>query len=176
MDIQINCKAENFKLVSTEKIIPNPQNRNKHSPEQIERLCKILQQTGFRQPLVISNLSGFLAAGHGRLSAAMALGMKLVPVVFQDFASPAEEYAFMTADNAIASWSELDLKGIGEDILDFGPDFDLELMGIKNFVLEPCDFKPASEDEQGKLDLKDFTKCPKCGEVFDHSEHRIKNG
>lgn len=38
---------------------------------------------------------------------------------------------FMTADDAISSWSELDLEKIKIDSLDF-EDFDLEMLGNQN--------------------------------------------
>ena len=75
-------------------------------------MVKLIKNTGFRSPLIVSNQSGFLIVGHGRLDAAKSLKMKSVPVIFQDFKNEAEEYAFMCADNAIASWSELDLEKI----------------------------------------------------------------
>ena len=57
-------------------------------------------------------------------------------MVYQDFESDEVEYAFIQSDNAIASWSELDLAGINVDLADLGPDFDIDLLGIKDFKLD----------------------------------------
>lgn len=65
--------------------------------------------------------------------------MREFPVVYQGFDSDEAEYAFLVADNAIAEWAELDLGGVNSDLGDLGPDFDLELLGLKGFLLEPLE-------------------------------------
>ena len=153
----MEIKAKEVKIVSVDSIIPNPRNPNSHPKEQIERLCKLIKNTGFRSPLVVSNQSGFLVVGHGRLEAAKKLGMKDVPVLFQDFKNEADEYAFLTADNAIGSWSELDIDKIKLETADF-EEFDLEILGLKNFsileMVEELDDDDSEKDESEKLILQ----------------------
>ena len=133
--IEIKCKAENFKLVPIEQIVPNPKNNNRHSIEQINAIAKLIKAHGFREPLTISNRSGFLNCGHARLEAATNLGMKEVPVIYQDFASEAEEYQHMTADNEIARWAELDYQNVYLSLEEI-EGIDTELLGIENFYIE----------------------------------------
>lgn len=163
-------------MVSVKELKPHPKNKNSHPKEQIERLAKILDYQGFRYPIKVSKRSGLITSGHGRLEAAKLLKLKEVPVSFQDYTDEAQEYADLTADNAIASWSELDLSGINSDMLDLGPDFDLDLLGIKEFSVVP-EFEPGTEEDQGKLDEKKpvVTQCPNCGECFDANENKPKN-
>ena len=104
----IHCPHD--RLVPLAELKPHPQNRNRHPKEQIERLAKILQYQGWRYPIKVSKLSGFITSGHGRLEAAKHLGLEAVPVSVQDYQDEAQEYADLQADNAIASWSELDLS------------------------------------------------------------------
>jgi hypothetical protein len=132
---KIKIQSKDISIVKIETIKPNPNNRNKHSPEQIERLCEIIRYQGFRIPLVVSNQSGFLVCGHGRLEAAKKMGLAHVPVIYQDFEDAQQEYAAGVSDNSIGSWAELDLVGINADIGDLGPDFDLDLLGIKDFMM-----------------------------------------
>ena len=94
---------------------------------------------GWRHPIIVSNQSGLIVAGHGRLEAAKKLGREKVPVHFQEFQSEEEELGFLTSDNAIASWAELDLGTINAFVPDLGPDFDLDLLGIKDFTLDASD-------------------------------------
>ena len=91
-----------------------------------------------------------------------------MPVVYQDFDSTEAEYAFIQADNAIALWAELDLAGINADIGDLGPDFDINMLGIQDFTLDPADkdFEAGTESDQGQLDQKTLKKCPECGHEF----------
>jgi hypothetical protein len=58
------------------------------------------------------------------------------PVVYQHFEDDDQEWLFVQSDNAIASWAELDLKGINTDLAELGP-FDIDLIGINNFNLTP---------------------------------------
>lgn len=147
-------KSTEITMVEIDLIKPNPNNRNHHPRDQIERLKEIIAYQGFRSPLVVSNQSGFVVVGHGRYEAAKELGFKTLPVIFQDFDNPEQEYAHGVADNSIASWAELDLSGINNDLPDFSSDFNLDLLGIKDFVLDPAEKEPKKSKEK---------ECPACG-------------
>lgn len=133
----VHCPHD--RLVPVKELKAHPQNRNQHPQDQIERLAKILDYQGWRYPIKVSKLSGFITSGHGRLEAAKHLKLKEVPVSFQDYTDEAQEYADLQADNAIASWSELDLAAINVDLVELGPDFDIDLLGIKKFTIDPND-------------------------------------
>jgi DNA modification methylase len=162
-------------MVSVKDLKPNPLNRNSHPKDQIERLAKILEYQGWRYPIKVSKRSGLITSGHGRLEAAKLLKLKEVPVSFQDYADEAQEYADTVSDNSIASWSELDLSGINSDIVDLGPDFDLDLLGIKDFVLEPIEKLEPQCDEDEVPDALPEPKVVK-GEVYILGKHRLMCG
>lgn len=164
--MKIHCKHD--ELISPKKLKNHPKNRNKHGQDQIERLAELYKYHGVRHPIIVSNLSKCIVAGHGRKLAAIRAGIKEFPVVYQDFDSSEDEYAFIQADNAIALWAELDMAGINMDMADLGPDFNIDMLGIQNFNLDVSDksFDPASENEQGKLDQKKKHECPECGHEF----------
>jgi DNA modification methylase len=166
-------KANAIELVEVSKCVPNKQNRNKHPQEQIERLADIIKYQGFRNPLIISNRSGLVVAGHGRLLAAKFLNMTHVPVIYQDFESEEQEYAAQVSDNAIASWAELDLSAINVDLPNLGPDFDINMLGIKDFVLEPAD-KYADKDADECPELRATSVVP--GDLFSLGNHRLMCG
>lgn len=134
--MEIKIKPDQIKFLGPNELKPNPKNRNKHSKEQIDRLCDLIKYQGFRQPIIVSNRSGMVVAGHGRLQAAKQLALAKVPVAFQDFDSDEQEWAYGISDNAIGSWSELDMAGINIDLPEFGP-FDLDLLGLENFSIDP---------------------------------------
>ena len=101
-------------IVDVAKLVPNPKNPNQHPDNQIQLLGRIIRQTGWRAPITVSNRSGFIVKGHGRLSAALLEGFKAVPVDYQNYASEAEEYADLVADNRIAELAEIDQKMLAE--------------------------------------------------------------
>lgn len=164
-------RSTDITLVPLKQIKLNPRNRNNHSKEQIDWIIKLIQYQGFRSPGTISNQSGFLACGEGRYLALKKMGESEMPCMYQDFDSPDQEYAHGVADNAITIQAALDLKSIGEDITDFGPDFDLELLGIKDFVLEPADKGGLCGDDEVPEPPKEAKT--KRGELWLLGEHRF---
>lgn len=170
--IEIHCQYS--ELVDISELKPHPKNRNNHSEAQIDRLCEIIKYQGVRHPIKVSNLSGFISSGHGRLLAAKKLGMKRVPVSYQDYTDEAQEYADLIADNAIASWSELDLSGINSDIGDLGPDFEIDLLGIKDFVLEPTEkLDPQCDEDEVPEHVEPKAKL---GDIYQLGRHRLMCG
>ena len=129
-DIKIECSYDS--LVALKDLIAHPKNRNKHSKEQIERIAELIKYQGIRKPITVSNLSGYITAGHGRLAAAKLLGIEKYPVDYQDYENREQEYADVQADNAIAAWAELDLEAIKIDVAEFD-DFNPDMLGIQNF-------------------------------------------
>lgn len=100
------------------------------------------------------------------------VGMTHVPVNFQDYENEEQEYADSVADNAIALWSDLDLAGINIDLADLGPDFDIEFLGIKDFVLEPLEkLEPGcDEDEAPEPPVEPVTRR---GDVYQLGKHKL---
>lgn len=94
-------------IVDAAKLVPNPKNPNTHPDAQIQALGRIIRQTGWRAPITVSKLSGFIVKGHGRLSAALLEGLREVPVDYQNYTNAAEEYADLVADNRIAELADI---------------------------------------------------------------------
>jgi hypothetical protein len=161
MEIKVHCLFD--KMVPVDDLLPHPKNRNKHGNDQIERLAKLYEHHGIRHSIIVSNQSGYIVAGHCRRLAAIRDGLKDFPVTYQDFKSDEDEYAFIQSDNAIAEWAELDILAINEDIADFGPEFDIDMLGIKNFSLDfnEEEFDPGEDEEDASE--KKVKICPHCG-------------
>ena len=161
-DVKIMCLYD--ALIDPIELKDNPKNRNKHGQDQIERLAEIYKYQGIRHPIIVSKLTGFIVAGHGRKLAAIRAGVDQMPVVYQDFESAEQEYAFIQSDNAIALWADLDLSGINSDMEFFGPDFNIDMLGINNFTLDLAEksFDPSLDDDEPEDKL--VKTCPHCGE------------
>lgn len=121
-------------MVAVEDLKPHPKNPNRHGSDQLDRLGFIIETQGWRRPVRVSKLSGHITAGHGALEAAKKKGWTHVPVNFQEYASEAEEYQDIVADNAIGLWSELDLEMIKMELPALG-EMNLELLGLEKFDL-----------------------------------------
>lgn len=175
MDIKIECDFK--ELVPIGELKPHPKNRNNHPMDQIEKLAKLFSYQGIRHPIIVSKRTGFIVAGHGRLEAAKLLKMEKVPVDFQDFENEEQEYAFLISDNAISLWAFLDLSAVNHDLPDLGPDFDLDLLGIKNFSLDlgyDLDEKPDEVKEIKKFRIE--VQFPNDMEMNDTKDELLARG
>jgi DNA modification methylase len=171
----MEIKCAHTRVADIETLVPNPKNPNKHPENQIKLLAKIMSHQGWRNPVVVSKRSGFVIKGHGRLMAARLNGWEKIPVDEQEYANEADEYADMVADNKIAELADSDLSMINRDVMDFGPDFDLDLLGIPNFVVEPLDkLDPqCDEDEVPETPAEPKTKP---GDIYQLGRHRLMCG
>jgi len=161
MTIKIQCKDE---MVDISELKPHPKNPQKHSEEQVERLAKLFSYQGIRHPIVVSTLTNRIVAGHGRLEAAQLLGMEKFPVSWQEFNDEDHEYSFMVSDNAIQqTFAEMDLGKINVDIQEMdGINFDIDLLGIKDFVIEPMDKFEIPKEKELDENVETKNECPSC--------------
>ena len=171
--MKFNCAYD--ELLDISKLKPHPKNPNKHPEEQIERLSKIIEYQGQRSPVIIDKATGFTVVGHGRSEAINALGWDKVAVNYQDFESEEQLYAHMTADNAIAEWANLDLSQINSDFIEYGPDLDIEMLGLKDFIIEPIEKLDPMCDEDEVPELKE-DPITKRGDVWLLGNHRLMCG
>jgi DNA modification methylase len=169
----MEIKCAHTELVDTDLLVPNPRNPNKHPDEQIKLLAKIMKHQGWRSPVVVSKRSGFIVKGHGRLMAAKLNGWTQAPVDRQDYATEADEYADMVADNKIAELSETDMAMVNEDALKF-PELDIDLLGIPDFdPVEIQTLEPQCDEDYIPENVEPRTKL---GDIYQLGRHRLMCG
>ena len=134
--IPVHCSCDD--IVPVGKVKPYPGNANMHPDEQVLLLAKLINGHGWRGPITISNQSGFVVRGHGRLAAAKKLKALAVPVDYQDYESEELERADRLADNQIQSLSEWDRALLKDEIhfLDSGVLADMDLTGFEGPSLD----------------------------------------
>ena len=114
----------------------NPRNVRSHKPPQIAAIARSIQTFGFNVP-VVADEDGQILAGHGRVAAALKLGLDAVPVVRIAHLSPAQREAFAIADNRLTDSSQWDEQLLGEVLHDLSlVDLDFELDAIGFSVCE----------------------------------------
>ena len=151
--IPVHCA--HARLADVTSLIPNPRNPNKHSDKQVALLAKVIQHQGWRAPITISKRSGFIVTGHGRLAAALLLQVEQVPIDEQDFATEADEWAHLIADNRIAELADADRSMIADLLgqLDAGG-LDMDLTGFDMEALEELIKEKETTDEADEADTK----------------------
>lgn len=173
----MEIKANEITQVNVSELIPYEKNMNKHTPEQIDRLIKLIEYQGFRDPLIVQKGTNVIAAGHGRWEAAKKMGLEKVPVTYQEFENEAQFYAFVVSHNAIAkdSWTSLDLSQVNMEMLDLGPDFDIDMLGIKDFVIEPIEgLMPELSGETPECQQVSFILSNEQKDILDEAMKKAK--
>lgn len=175
-DPKVYCAHD--EMVEVEKLVPHPRNPNTHPFTQIELLSKVIQAQGWRAPITVSKMSGFITKGHGRLQAARSAGCLKVPVDYQDYENEAAEHADMIADNRLAELAEID-KAILKDLLQDLDDgaFDMDLTGFDVGALEDL-LAPIIDPEITDPPVPEFQDkiMTEPGRIYQLGKHRLMCG
>ena len=159
-----------IEYVPIDQLKPFAGNPRTHPEAAIEKLVTSIEYFGWTNPVLVDS-GGRVLAGHARLKAAKKAGIEQVPVVRLPLAGKDAEL-YVIADNKTQELTEWDWSKLGDLFgeLDTG-DIDLTLSGfdteeIGGLVHGLDEFKPTTEDEQPRLDVKAPVKCPACGHEF----------
>lgn len=168
-----------MQLVSVDKLVPYANNARTHSPEQINKLRSSLREFGFINPVIIDRDYGVIA-GHGRIEAAKAEGIKEVPCVFADHLTEAQKKAYIIADNRMAldaGWDE-ELLRVEIEALQ-GEDFDLALTGFDEKELSDLfgtDDDKAEDDDFDLSEALEKASFVEHGDIWTVGRHRLMCG
>lgn len=105
----------NIEHLDPGKLKPAPRNARTHSKKQINQLVKSMKRYGFTSPILIDDENHVLA-GHGRLQAALQLGMKAVPCLRLVNMSEGDKRAYLIADNKLALNAGWDFEILADEI------------------------------------------------------------
>lgn len=173
--MQTTTKME---LVDIDKLIPYVNNARTHSPEQINKLRASLREFGFINPVIVDDKFN-IVAGHGRVMAAQAEGIKEIPCVYVDYLTEAQKKAYILADNRMAmdaGWDEEMLRVELEALQDMA--FDLSMTGFDDKELADL-FKTEEEVEDDDFDLDaalEKAAFVKKGDIWTVGRHRLMCG
>lgn len=173
--MQTTTKME---LVDIDKLIPYVNNARTHSPEQINKLRASLREFGFINPVIVDDKFN-IVAGHGRVMAAQAEGIKEVPCVYVDYLTEAQKKAYILADNRMAmdaGWDEEMLRVELEALQDMA--FDLSMTGFDEKELADL-FKTDEHVEDDGFDLDaalEKAAFVKKGDIWTVGRHRLMCG
>lgn len=165
----------NFQLVPTDKLIPYINNARTHSKEQIAKLRSSLREFGFINPIIIDKDFNVIA-GHGRLEASKAEGMKEVPCVFVEHFTEAQKKAYILADNRMAldaGWDDEILSIEMEELQNAG--FDLDLTGFDEKEISDL-FAVDEEVQQDDFDVDAELEKPcfsQYGDIWHIGRHTV---
>jgi DNA modification methylase len=92
----------------TRDLVPYARNARTHSEAQVAQIAASIREFGFTNPILI-DVGGGIIAGHGRVLAALSLGLAEVPCIALAHLTEAQKRAYVLADNKLAlnaGWDE----------------------------------------------------------------------
>jgi DNA modification methylase len=118
-------------------LVPYAENARTHSDAQVAQIAASIAEFGFVNPVLV-DASGVLVAGHGRVMAAMRLGLAVVPAIRLQHLSEAQARALRLADNQIALNSGWDEALLAAEIARIREDgaVDLDVLGFDAAALD----------------------------------------
>ena len=167
-----------IEMLPIEGLVPYANNSRTHSDEQVAQVAASIKEFGFTNPVLVDK-DNMIIAGHGRMKAAMRLGLTEVPCIRLDHLNDFQKKAYIIADNKLAlnaGWDDellrLELGQLNDD------GFDLSLTGFDDDELSKL---LIPEQIDGLTDEDDVPEVPEDpvtveGDVWVLGNHRLMCG
>ena len=160
MDLQIIKMAP-------EALKPYENNAKQHPEEQIDQIKKSIEDFGFLDPVAIWK-DDTIIEGHGRLLAALEMGLEEIPVIRLDGLTDAQRKAYALVHNQLTMNTGFDIDALALELDKVKLDFDMAAFGF-DLGEEPDDQTaaevPAPEPPE--------TPQTKRGEIWQLGRHRL---
>jgi DNA modification methylase len=172
-----NQQIETLPVASLKPYARNPRT---HSPKQIQQIANSIRKFGFTNPVLIDDDGGVIA-GHGRIEAAKALGIKQVPTIRLDRMSEAQKRAYIIADNKLAEnagWNRELLALELQYLTNLDLEFDATVTGFDSpdidVLIQELDLDGTGDeaDEIADIDLS-APPVSRLGDLWCLGEHRL---
>ena len=165
-------------IMPISELKPYEKNARKHQSEDVGAIVASIKEFGFNDPIGVWSDENIIVEGHGRLEAAKALGLEVVPVIHLDHLTDEQRRAYALAHNKTAELSlwdfellDIELDNILDiDMSDFGfADRDLSLLdemgedlveNHNNDVFDMTLTMPIEYKDKIEQYIKDNTKKP----------------
>lgn len=108
-------------------------NAKEHTAEQVEQIKASMRQVGFCDPIgVWTNAEGKseVVEGHGRLMAALELGLEIVPVIHLDGLTDEQRRFYALVHNQLTMNTGWDLDKLAQETNELSLDFDMGSLGF----------------------------------------------
>ena len=163
-----------------EDLKPWSNNPRTHSEKQLTKLRASIQKFGFTAP-VLTDESGVILSGHGRVHAAMSLGLPTIPTRVLTGLTETQKSAYVIADNKIAAlskWDDALLKSELEILIQ--QDFDIEVTGFSTAEIDIMfdDVNDSVASNPDDLQPEDETDLvvSRVGDLWELGDHRLLCG
>ncbi|MFP1695265.1 site-specific DNA-methyltransferase [Gardnerella greenwoodii] len=168
-------KEMQYYLADVSELIPYVRNARTHSEAQVSQIAASIREFGFLSPILVAEDNTILA-GHGRLAAALKLGLKKVPCVKENHLTETQKRAYIIADNKLSLNAGWDSELLAVELSELeGADFNLDLLGFDEVELSSI-FDADKDVSDDDFDVEKELEEPcfsKTGDMWTLGKHRI---
>lgn len=168
-------KEMQYYLADVSELIPYVRNARTHSEAQVSQIAASIREFGFLSPILVAEDNTILA-GHGRLAAALKLGLKKVPCVKENHLTETQKRAYIIADNKLSLNAGWDNELLAVELSELeGADFNLDLLGFDEAELSSI-FDADKDVNEDDFDVEKELEEPcfsKTGDMWTLGKHRI---
>ena len=168
-------KEMQYYLADVSELIPYVRNARTHSGAQVAQIAASIREFGFLSPILVAEDNTILA-GHGRLAAALKLGLKKVPCVKENHLTETQKRAYIIADNKLSLNAGWDSELLAVELSELeGADFNLDLLGFDEAELSSI-FDADKDVSDDDFDVEKELEEPcfsKTGDIWTLGKHRI---
>lgn len=168
-------KEMQYYLADVSELIPYVRNARTHSEAQVAQIAASIREFGFLSPILVAEDNTILA-GHGRLAAALKLGLKKVPCVKENHLTETQKRAYIIADNKLSLNAGWDSELLAVELSELeGADFNLDLLGFDEAELSSifdADKDVSDDDFDVEKELEE-PRFSKTGDIWMLGKHRI---
>ncbi|MFU0545458.1 site-specific DNA-methyltransferase [Gardnerella swidsinskii] len=168
-------KEMQYYLADVSELIPYVRNARTHSEAQVAQIAASIREFGFLSPILVAEDNTILA-GHGRLAAALKLGLKKVPCVKENHLTETQKRAYIIADNKLSLNAGWDSELLAVELSELeGADFNLDLLGFDEAELSSI-FDTDKDVSDDDFDVEKELEEPcfsKTGDIWTLGKHRI---
>lgn len=168
-------KEMQYYLADVSELIPYVRNARTHSEAQVSQIAASIREFGFLSPILVAEDNTILA-GHGRLAAALKLGLKKVPCVKENHLTETQKRAYIIADNKLSLNAGWDNELLAVELSELeGADFNLDLLGFDEAELSSI-FDADKDVNEDDFDVEKELEEPcfsKTGDIWMLGKHRV---
>ena len=168
-------KEMQYYLADVSELIPYVRNARTHSEAQVSQIAASIREFGFLSPILVAEDNTILA-GHGRLAAALKLGLKKVPCVKENHLTETQKRAYIIADNKLSLNAGWDSELLAVELSELeGADFNLDLLGFDEVELSSI-FDADKDVSDDDFDVEKELEEPcfsKTGDMWTLGKHRV---
>lgn len=153
-----NLKIE-YVPVSDLRAYPN--NAKIHTAEQVTQIVKSIEEFGFNDPIAVWK-DNEIIEGHGRLLAAIELGLKTVPIIRLDDLTDEQRKAYTLVHNKLTMNTGFDFSILDIELESI--EMNMEQFGFWYYDVDWDNVRDLSEDAYEEPE-HNMLQCPKCHHI-----------